>query len=59
MAEHLISIDTKIISLNEVITFLQSNPDLAHIEKNKQTKTAIIQSLYVSTGCNYNSWPCA
>ena len=33
MAEDLISIDTKILSLTEVITYLQSNPDLTHTEK--------------------------
>ncbi len=44
--------DTKILSLNELITSLQSDPDLAHVEN--ETITTIIQSLYVSTGCDYN-----
>ena len=44
--------DSKILNLNNLIECLQCDPDLAHIEH--QTLPTIFQSLYASTGCDYN-----
>ena len=44
--------DTKLLNLNKLIDCFQRDPDLAHIDQQKLP--TIFQSLYVSTGCDYN-----
>ena len=43
--------DTKIMSLNELINSMKSDPDLEFIDQD--TLPTVLQSLYVSTGCDY------
>ena len=44
--------ETKILNLNNLIDCFQRDPYLANIDE--QRLTTIFQSLYVSTGCDYN-----
>ena len=44
--------DSKIMNLNKLIDSMKSDPDLAFIEQD--TLQTVLQSLYASTGCDYN-----
>ena len=44
--------ETKLLHLNSLIDCLQRDPNLAYLEQ--QSLATIFQSVYVSTGCDYN-----